>query len=130
MDESERPADEGRREQHSSVLGLLPPHEFILSEFDPDSGLCDTCGTPESAAIHHHKDPLARMANALERLAESNEEIAGALHELVNGHTENISDRLARVESTPRPSPELMKRLDVLEETLTQLRRDLIRAGL
>jgi len=128
MDESERPAEEGRREQHSSVLGLLPPHEFILSEFDPNSGLCDTCGTPESAAIHHHKDPLARMANALERLAESNEEIAGALHEIVNGHTESISNR--RVESVSRPSPELMKRLDDLEENITQLRRDLIRAGL
>ena len=54
---------------------ILPmePHHFVESEFPAGKGHCDLCGGGPLAAIHTHVDPLERIADSLQ-------EIAGALH--------------------------------------------------
>jgi hypothetical protein len=48
----------------------LPHHEFVPSEFAPESGRCDTCGGGPDAPIHSKPvDQMARIADALERIA-------------------------------------------------------------
>ena len=48
----------------------LPHHEFVPSEFAPDSGRCDKCGGGPLAPIHLKPvDQMARIADALQRIA-------------------------------------------------------------
>ena len=51
---------------------ILPmePHFFVESEFPQGKGHCDLCGGGPLAAIHTHVDPLERIAEALERIAD------------------------------------------------------------
>ena len=49
----------------------LPHHEFVPSEFAPDSGRCDKCGGGPLAPIHLKPvDQMARIADALEGILE------------------------------------------------------------
>ena len=49
----------------------LPHHDFIPSEFAPDSGRCDKCGGGPLAPIHLKPvDQMARIVDALERIAD------------------------------------------------------------
>ena len=53
-----------------AVNDALPPHDFVPSEFDPTCGRCDRCGGGPGAAIHQAPvDQMARIADALERIA-------------------------------------------------------------
>jgi len=46
-------------------------HEFVPSEFAPESGRCDRCGGGQMAAIHQAPvDNVARIADALEGILE------------------------------------------------------------
>jgi hypothetical protein len=50
----------------------LPHHKFEPSEFAPESGRCDKCGGGPDAPIHQKPvDQVARIADALERIAKS-----------------------------------------------------------
>jgi hypothetical protein len=93
----------------------LPHHEFVPSEFAPESGRCDTCGGGANSAIHSKPvDQMARIADALEGIlevltqrndwdAEKREsgdplqEIAGALH--------RIEDRFRMITDPPCTGP-------------------------
>jgi hypothetical protein len=51
----------------------LQPHAFVESEFENGAGKCDRCAAPKEAAIHSDKarvDPMVRIAEALERIAQ------------------------------------------------------------
>ena len=51
-------------------------HEFVPSEFAPTSGRCDRCGGGELAGIHQKPvDQVARIAGALERIADALDEL-------------------------------------------------------
>ena len=54
-----------------AVNDMAGPHDFVPSEFAPDSGRCDRCGGGALAQIHLKPvDPMARIADALERIAD------------------------------------------------------------
>jgi hypothetical protein len=54
----------------------LPYHEFLPSEFAPESGRCDKCGGGPDAPIHQKPvDQVARIAEALERIADTLEDM-------------------------------------------------------
>ena len=53
-----------------AVNDAVPPHAFAESEFAPGCGRCDKCGGGPGAAIHQPAvDQMARIADALERIA-------------------------------------------------------------
>jgi hypothetical protein len=57
------------QDTHPAILEM-PYHEFIPSEFAPDSGRCDKCGGGEGAPEHQKPvDQMVRIADALERIA-------------------------------------------------------------
>ena len=54
-----------------AVNDAVPPHAFAESEFAPGCGRCDKCGGGPGAAIHQPAvDQMARIADALERIAD------------------------------------------------------------
>jgi hypothetical protein len=54
-----------------AVNDMAGPHDFIPSEFAPESGRCDICGGGSLAEIHQKPvDQMARIADALERIAD------------------------------------------------------------
>jgi hypothetical protein len=62
------PAD---RPAVNDMAGL---HAFVPSEFAPESGRCDICGGGSLAEIHQKPvDQMARIADALERIAKAYE---------------------------------------------------------
>jgi hypothetical protein len=63
------------------VHSAVPPHDFVESEFPEGAGHCDICGGGPDAPIHHHVDPLERIAAALdpEKLASYVDSIDGTL---------------------------------------------------
>ena len=67
------------RADHPAILEM-PYHAFTPSEFAPESGRCDKCGGSEGAAEHQKPvDQMARIADALERIAGTLEEISMAM---------------------------------------------------
>jgi hypothetical protein len=58
-------------EDRAPVNDGLPHHEFVVSEFAPESGRCDKCGGGPLAPIHLKPvDQMERIANALEGILE------------------------------------------------------------
>ena len=71
-------------EDRPPVNDGLPHHEFVLSEFAPESGRCDTCGGGPGAPIHSKPvDQMARIADALERIADYLRPCVPVLHDFV-----------------------------------------------
>ena len=63
-----------------AIFDGLGPHDFVESEFAPGSGRCDKCGGGRLASLHVKPvDQMARIADALERIAGTLEEISMAM---------------------------------------------------
>ena len=76
-----------------AVNDALGPHDFIPSEFDPECGRCDKCGGGPGAAIHQKPvDQMARIADALERIAEA---LEGDTTSYELARTHDVLDRIA-----------------------------------
>jgi hypothetical protein len=77
--------------ERAPIFTDLPVHEFVPSEFAPESGRCDTCGGGPLAEIHQKRlDPQERIAAALERIADSLEILADCTSSCDVGRVFNI----------------------------------------
>ena len=98
--ESRRAAIQERQEvppDRPAIFDGLGPHDFVESEFAPGSGRCDKCGGGPLAPIHLKPvDQMARIADALERIADVMEDAeqtaadrlgADSINNLVRGLT-------------------------------------------
>ncbi len=65
------------------ILDTVAPHEYVESEFPEGKGHCDLCGGGPDAKIHHHVDPMERIAAHLEQIRDDVQRGASALEDLV-----------------------------------------------
>ncbi len=66
------------------ILDAVPPHEFRESEFPEGKGHCDLCGGGPDAKIHHHVDPMERIAAHLEQIRDDVQRGATALEKIAD----------------------------------------------
>ena len=75
------------------INDLMGPHPFVESEFEEGAGRCDKCGGGPDAEIHQKPvDHLARVADALEAL----DSWAPAVARIANA-LERIAETLKRI---------------------------------
>lgn len=67
-----------KSELREAINNEVGPHAFVPSEFSTGAGFCDRCGGGPGAEIHQKPvDQLARIADALERIANQLEAWSG-----------------------------------------------------
>ena len=78
--------------EHAPINPAVGRHDFVPSEFSPQSGRCDTCGGTADAEIHQKPvDQVERIADALESIDVTLEVIWST------GRLERITDALEQI---------------------------------